>query len=156
MTTKQCPECGGELEARAVAHVTQVGTCRVTDGSARARVCKACGEYDLSAQALMGYELRAVALVLREVQKPSGEALRFARRALGLRQADLATLLGVKSETVSRWEGQKPISRATRLALVALVEGALAGRTVDAELVAAHAPDAPPPATFEVAPRRVA
>ncbi len=157
MTKVKCPECGGRLEARAVAHGTQVGPYRVTDGSASAHVCQACGEYDLPAQDLAAYELRAVALVLREVQTPSGDALRFARRALGLRQADLGALLDVRSETVCRWEaGTRPISRASRLAFVALVEGVRDGRSVDAELAAARAPGGPAPLTFEVPPRRVA
>src|SRR5579883_1647167 len=37
----------------------------------------------------------------------NGEVFRFLRKTLGLRAADLAALLDVKAETISRWENGK-------------------------------------------------
>jgi DNA-binding transcriptional regulator YiaG len=52
-----------------------------------------------------------------------GEELRFARKAMGQRQPDLATLLDVATETVSRWEtGTEPIRRQTQLAVLLYLE----------------------------------
>jgi DNA-binding transcriptional regulator YiaG len=52
----------------------------------------------------------------------TGADLRFARKALGLRAAELAVTLEVTPETVSRWETDaRPIPRTVRLAVVALL-----------------------------------
>ena len=49
--------------------------------------------------------------------------LRFARRAMGLRQKELAELLEVTESTVSKWEnGEEPFRRTTQLAIAAIVE----------------------------------
>ena len=54
-----------------------------------------------------------------------GEALKFVRKTMGLRQPDLASLLDVTVTTVSRWEtGTEPIRRQTQLALLQLLESA--------------------------------
>lgn len=52
-----------------------------------------------------------------------GDRLRIAREGAGLRQADLATLMGVGQEQVSKWEsGKLPMSK--RLELLASSVGA--------------------------------
>jgi DNA-binding transcriptional regulator YiaG len=51
--------------------------------------------------------------------------LRWLRTALGLTQACLGAIMDVAPETVSRWEtGDEPISRVSRLALLAIVRDA--------------------------------
>ncbi|MBI3171154.1 MAG: helix-turn-helix transcriptional regulator [Hydrocarboniphaga effusa] len=48
--------------------------------------------------------------------------VRFARKALGLKQAELALALGVDALTVCRWEtGPRPIQRETQLAVANLL-----------------------------------
>lgn len=123
----KCIECGStNLRLQAVKHVEHVGSVRVVDGTGFADVCLDCGAYSLTAEQLAGYERRAAALVLREVPAPTGAMVKYARKALGLRQKDLATLLGAAPETLSRWENdERPIPQAEKLALLGLLEGSL-------------------------------
>jgi DNA-binding transcriptional regulator YiaG len=68
-------------------------------------------------------ELQAAIAVLSHAGSINGDELRFARKAMGLRQPDLAALLDVATETVSRWEtGADPIRRQTQLAMLLFVE----------------------------------
>ena len=50
---------------------------------------------------------RTIARTLLDAGEASGEAFKFARKAMGIRAADLAPVLGVTPETVSRWEADK-------------------------------------------------
>lgn len=123
----KCIECEStNVQPRAVKHVEHVGSVRVADGTGFADVCLDCGAYSITAEQLSGYERRAAALVLREIPTPTGAMVKYAREALGLRQRELAMLLGAAPETLSRWENdQRPIPQAERLALLGLLEGAL-------------------------------
>jgi transcriptional regulator with XRE-family HTH domain len=58
----------------------------------------------------------------------SGAELKFARKALGLRQTELAEYLGVEPETISRWENNRdPFKRRDQLAVLALLEHVAGG-----------------------------
>lgn len=107
-------------------HKTKVGRWTVIDGGVMpARTLKD-GTPVLSAEQLTALELRAANTVLREVELVSGAELRFARKALGLRQTELAEHLGVTPETVCRWEtGADPFRRPVHLAVMALVESVI-------------------------------
>jgi DNA-binding transcriptional regulator YiaG len=60
----------------------------------------------------------------------SSEAFGFMRRAMGVRAVDLAKLLDVTPETVSRWEhGRQPIDRGAAALLLAMVVDRVEGRT---------------------------
>jgi DNA-binding transcriptional regulator YiaG len=102
----------------------------------------------LSSEQLEQLELRAAITVLVSVELVSGAELKFARKAMGLKQTDLAEHLGVTAETVSRWEnGAEAFKRTVQLAVLRLLEefqrtGALARpirspRASDRTLVAA-------------------
>ncbi|HEX7670146.1 MAG TPA: helix-turn-helix domain-containing protein [Polyangiaceae bacterium] len=68
-------------------------------------------------------ELRAAIAVLGGVELVEGPELKFARKAMGLRQTDLATHLGVTAETVSRWETNADrFRRPVQLALLQMLE----------------------------------
>lgn len=122
--TRLCPSCGESMAWRLYKHVQRVGDVKVVDATAFAWQCPECEECDLSIEDLAGYERRATALVLRDGSHVSGDVVRSARKALGVRQIDLAALLGCEPETVSRWEtGARPMPRAEQLALVALLDG---------------------------------
>lgn len=107
-------------------HEENVGGFKVIDQTGQAWICDTCGEWEVSLDALATYQLRAVALVLRERTNAGGPVMRYARKALGLTQVDLGVLLGHQPETISRLETSNgPIHAAERLALAGLVEGVL-------------------------------
>lgn len=109
---------------RGYTHTEQVGRLKVTDGTGMRWVCPSCEEVLLSLDAHARYERRAAAAVLREGRHVDGAVLKYARRALGLRQARLAQLIEYQAETLSKWENDRePIPRATQLAIAALLEG---------------------------------
>ncbi|MBN2195737.1 MAG: helix-turn-helix domain-containing protein [Polyangiaceae bacterium] len=103
-------------------HETQVGRFRVSDAGVGAPRALKDGSSALSADDLARLELRAAITVLHDVDRIGGEELRFARKALNLRQVDLAELLDVRGETVSRWEtGAEEFPRQAQLAVLALL-----------------------------------
>ena len=128
---RKCPTCRqGKLEAgvtrvkRRVAGIDFAGTLPAT-------LCGSCDEALVSAAELGRFEL-AIAERLAALGVRNGEAFKFMRKALGLRAIDLAALLDVAAETVSRWETGQPEARAFAL-LGSVVTDRIAGteRTVD-------------------------
>jgi DNA-binding transcriptional regulator YiaG len=94
-----------------------------------ARRCGGCGAVSFGAGTLERFELR-VAAELAKAGASSSEVLRFMRKALQLRAADLAELLDVAPETVSRWETGKLRAEHRTLALLgSLVEDKVEGRS---------------------------
>ena len=109
------------LTRKGYAHVTQVGGHRVVDGSAMVRQ-DAAGNVILSHEELAGYERRAARVALQELKSVDGKVLKFARKALELRQVDLAELLDYRAEQISRWENSiEGIPRAVQLAVAELL-----------------------------------
>mgnify|MGYP002398578210 FL=1 len=110
------------MARKSVNQTVAVGDRKVQDGSAMIDVCSKCGEYELSQKQLEVLERRAVAVVLNDAQHVGGSVLRFARKALGLKQSELARALDIDEATVSRFEnGKSQISRETQLAVAHLL-----------------------------------
>jgi DNA-binding transcriptional regulator YiaG len=84
--------------------------------------CRECGSVSLSQDELAAYERRTARLVLTTAHNVGGEALKFARKALGLRQREMADLLETSEQQVSRWEHQEEVDRRLRLAVAALLD----------------------------------
>jgi putative zinc finger/helix-turn-helix YgiT family protein len=83
--------------------------------------CEACGAVFFDGPAVGEFE-RAVARELAQRGPATGETFRFMRKALGMRAADLAEMLDVTPETLSRWEtGKLPMGRTSWLTLSSLV-----------------------------------
>jgi putative zinc finger/helix-turn-helix YgiT family protein len=123
-----CAACGGSLTTRSYEHVESVAGVKVKDATGFLPQCQKCGEVELDTRQLAGYQRRAAAVVLRDAKTLPGGAVKYARKALGLSQVDLATLLGIEPETLSRYETERlPIPSASRLAIVALLDGAEQG-----------------------------
>ncbi|MBN1606310.1 MAG: helix-turn-helix domain-containing protein [Polyangiaceae bacterium] len=77
-------------------------------------------------------ERRAAIAVPHDVRTIEGPELRDARRVLGLKQAELAHLLDVAPETVSRWEtGAQAFDRSVQLAALAMLEHVHRGDPVE-------------------------
>jgi putative zinc finger/helix-turn-helix YgiT family protein len=147
---KKCPECGqGTLRRTVVTHVETVGGIKVNDGTAFGLACDRCGEYDLTGDELAGYQRRAAALVLRDRRLVTKDVVRYARKALGLRQVDLGALLDKSPENISRWEtGEVRIPRAEQVALIALLDaqedGIDLGDWIEMERAPLHRSKRPP------------
>lgn len=102
-------------------HITKVGRYSVRDTARTLKLSD--GAPGISYEEAGRLELRAVATVLSRVDLVGGAELKFARKAMGLRQPELARMLGVTTETVCRWEtGSEPFKRQTQLAVLRLVE----------------------------------
>lgn len=94
-----------------------------------ARVCDACGETTIAGDDLARAE-HAVTRALVSAGSTHPHALRWLRKGAGLRAVDLAALLGVAPETVSRWEnGARTIDRAALAVLAGLALDAIEGAT---------------------------
>lgn len=125
---KRCGRCDGLLVSRKVDVSRDVGD-HVFIAALPARHCRSCGETSYEAAILQRFDLH-VANRLAEAGVGSGAAFRFMRKALGLRAVDLAELLDVSAETLSRWETEKrALDRGALAVLAACVRDALAGRT---------------------------
>lgn len=92
-----------------------------------AQLCSACGAIYYSSQTVEAYEM-AIAVWLAEHGVNDGEAVRLMRSVLNLKGLELATLLDVAPETLSRWEKEHraPDRKATAL-LASMVLDRVAG-----------------------------
>ena len=118
----KCPNCEEKMVVKGYEHMTKIGGFTVTDGTGQALTCERCGEVQLTSKQLAGYERRAALEILTTAQKPvSGEVLKFARKALGLRQKDLAKRLGYSEQQPSRWEAEPETEMSLRLAIALLL-----------------------------------
>lgn len=106
----KCRTCGGAVKRQTIKRTIRVGSRSVSDPSTMTNVCTKCGAYELSHGTLLKSERRAALIVLSDAPNIDGSVLRYARKALGLMQAQLAHALDATHETVSRWEtGDLPI-----------------------------------------------
>ena len=87
--------------------------------------CDACGEGVYLPGVLARFELQvADGLARAGIATPS--AIRFMRSSLGLTARDLSKLLGVRHETLSRWEnGKRVLDRVTLAVMHSLIVDAL-------------------------------
>jgi putative zinc finger/helix-turn-helix YgiT family protein len=117
---KKCVMCGQEACERArVSRERTVGGVAFSMELEGDR-CANCGEtyYDLQA---MGQFEQAVAYKLAELGIAAGDSFKILRRRLELRAADVAEMLDVTPETISRWErGAVPVDKAAFLVLAAI------------------------------------
>jgi putative zinc finger/helix-turn-helix YgiT family protein len=128
---RRCGACGrAELRDGVQTLSVTLPRCGVVASVATpARRCSGCGELHVDGDVLSRAHL-SVCCALADRGIHGGDVLRHMRKALGLRAADLARLLGVTPETVSHWEtGKVPPARAAFATLAAMSEEALDGRT---------------------------
>jgi DNA-binding XRE family transcriptional regulator len=92
-------------------------------------VCRGCGEAIVAGEDLGRAELIASRRVI-DAGARSGALLSLTRRSLGLLATDLAALLCVTAETISRWENDKVAPEPAIWNVVAdLIDDRLEGRT---------------------------
>jgi putative zinc finger/helix-turn-helix YgiT family protein len=126
---KTCANCNERVtfEPATDEHVFTVGKKKVAV-PLRALKCPSCGETYVNAAEMQRGEL-VLAEVLAQSGVTTGDAFKFARKALGLKATELGDLLGASSFTISRWEtGERDVDRAAWAVVAAMVRDALAGR----------------------------
>jgi putative zinc finger/helix-turn-helix YgiT family protein len=132
---KVCPSCGeGELRRGEAALTREVGEHQFS-AKVAASVCEACGEIITDLQVGERFDL-AVASLLAEAS-PTGDAFRFLRKVAGLRARDVARMLGLTGDTISRWEnGKHAIDRSAFFILGQIVRERQQGSTAMLDLLA--------------------
>jgi putative zinc finger/helix-turn-helix YgiT family protein len=134
----RCSNCGKTSLERGAQPITlDVGE-RSFDGLVGGWRCLSCGEHSYEGADLEAFEhLAAEWLAKHGVRTP--EELKFMRKAVGIRAADLATWLGVTPETVSHWEtGKHAADVAVRGAIAAIVLDTLRGEATTRERLRAQ------------------
>jgi putative zinc finger/helix-turn-helix YgiT family protein len=135
---ERCTNCGKvSLEAGEQAITLDVGD-RSFEGHVGGWRCGECGERSYDGSELEAFEQLAAAwLAEHGVRTP--EELKFMRKAVGIRAADLAALLGVTPETVSHWEtGKHAADLAVRSEIAAIVLETLRRPTTARQRLQAH------------------
>lgn len=125
---RKCPNDGGALVQGKAEHSRHVGEYAFSV-KLPALVCRRCKESFVEGKDLAHFESR-VAWILAEAGINNPEVLRFLRKAMGLQAKEFARLLGVRAETVSRWEqGKSPMDRASYAVVRQILLDRLDGRT---------------------------
>jgi putative zinc finger/helix-turn-helix YgiT family protein len=125
----KCPECGkAELKAAQVPlSIVMAGTELVSEVPGRR--CSKCKFSTVSGEAGARFELLVAAELVKRGLR-SGASFKFLRKTLGMKATELARVMNVAAETVSRWEtGQREVDWPEFLLLGCLVDDKLAGRT---------------------------
>ncbi len=159
-----CEKCGGTLAVRIVPEFEHAAIglpCVVLRNAVEDIYCAECGTRDSLRFPDIDGLMAAIAIArVKQNVKLAGANIRFLRKALGLNQQELAKLLAVRNETVSRWEtSHQPIEPSTEKLLRVVVAIELSDRAPGIEvnfkeLVEATAPAVrkhlqPPPLVLE-------
>lgn len=117
---KTCPSCtkGSLRPAEQTLHDEVNG--HVFTATVMGETCDACGEGIVDGRDVERFELGVVKALL-DAGDDSPEVFRLARKTLGLTAADLAGMLRVTAETISRWENAKHPIEAMALAILSLL-----------------------------------
>ena len=109
----QCPTCKKDRLRPWKGMITRMGV----EIEAAGRQCGSCGETIFEGDEVQRHEREiAAALVARGVR--TAAEFKFVRKMAGFRANEIAELLGVRPETVSRWErGEAEIPRSAAFAL---------------------------------------
>lgn len=131
---KACPSCGkGELHKGQADLGREVGA-HVFSAKVSALVCDACGDSITDLADGERFDL-AIADMLAEAA-PTGDSFRFLRKVAGLRARDVARMLGLTGDTISRWEnGKHAIDRSAFFILGQIVRERRQGSTAMLDLL---------------------
>ena len=100
-----CSVCGGRLKSRRENHrYTESGLTRVTLINVEVRTCPTCGERELVIPRIEELHRVVAHAISARPGKLVPNEIRFLRTYLGWSGVDFARYMGVKAETVSRWE----------------------------------------------------
>jgi YgiT-type zinc finger domain-containing protein len=134
-----CYNCNATtFEQRVLDLKTEVGEHTVLNHTVTRPVCTACGEYTVDSVTLEQVELCAALVAFSDAPRVSGPMLKFARKALGLKQTELGERIGATAESISRWEREeRPAEPWVPLAVLGLVRERLMPLPAGVELLKA-------------------
>jgi len=116
-----CPACGTAMkEARGRLKVPVNGE-EIAVPSAAHRACPKCGEIVLRFQEAKRLHEDAIEIYRRKHRLLSAEEIRALRSRFNLNQGDLARLLRLGANTVSRWESGRNVQTAAMDVLLRLI-----------------------------------
>lgn len=119
MSLTKCPTCKKEKALRGRESSTEICGIEVRG---RGLACRFCDEFLIENAELARMETEAARAIVASGIR-DGRQFQFVRKELDIRAVDLAKLLGVRPETISRWErGEYPVDRAAAFALGELFE----------------------------------
>jgi putative zinc finger/helix-turn-helix YgiT family protein len=122
-----CVNCGNNRFKQTSAIVSRHIAGHEFQSTIPTRECTSCGMKYYASDDLARFEL-ATAITIANAALQVPEALKFMRKVTGLQAKQFADLLGVRPETVSRWEsGKTPVDRATYSVLQQFLLDGLAG-----------------------------
>jgi putative zinc finger/helix-turn-helix YgiT family protein len=125
----QCTHCQSSSLARTQVAETIEAAGHIFSATVDALKCENCGEVYLDGASLERAELTAAKMIC-DAGEVSGVSLRFMRKALGLQAQELAELLAVSVETMSKWErGHRGVDTHAWLVVAALVSDRIEDRT---------------------------
>jgi len=136
----RCASCNQETAEPADVEIRREIAGHLFTATVRGWRCVACREEIYEAADIERFDA-ATALALAGAGADGGDVFRLMRKAIGLRAVDLAELLGVTPETLSRWEtGKHPIDHGALalLALLVMDHAKGATSTLDALRARAH------------------
>lgn len=103
-------------------HTEWVGGLPIVDNTLEVDQCPTCGEYELTFDELGQLEVRSALTALKQGHLV-GDALKYARKAIGHSRPMLASALDVTEETVFAWESNTtPINPLKLQAFLTLLE----------------------------------
>jgi|SRR5450759_563027 len=107
----KCIECGAQMDMRRENYrYDGCGLPGITLRDVEVSRCPECGEVEVAIPNIEGLHRVIAQSVARKHDRFTASEVRFLRKWLGLSGVDFASLMGVASETVSRWEqGNNPI-----------------------------------------------
>ena len=131
---QKCVSCGENSMRKGEITLTREVGEHVFSATVTGLICGACGETIADVEAGERFDL-AVAEILSEAL-PTADSFRFLRRVIGLRARDLARMLGITGDTISRWEnGKHAIDRAAFFVLGKVVREKQSGSTAMLDLL---------------------
>jgi hypothetical protein len=118
---QRCTTCGGTKLTETDVELEREVAGRSFRAVGPGMRCTSCNEAFVPGGAVAAMEL-AIAAELARSGVINGEAFRFMRKAVGLPATELAALLDVAPEPVSRWENEKlPVERRALALLASMV-----------------------------------
>jgi putative zinc finger/helix-turn-helix YgiT family protein len=123
-----CPDCGTDLRVRREKHrYEESGLKYVTLMGIEIARCPRCDYYEVSIPRIEELHRLIAKILIEKLTRFTGAEVRFLRKSLGWSATDFARHIGVRVETVSRWENDvAPIGpQADRLLRLLVAHGKL-------------------------------